>query len=371
MIFISLNYAVKNFEKQINKDDFSRYVVGVDIGGTNTNLGIAGIQNTKTTLLFSLSFKSQELPSLIPAVNEILAYAKENYNIEAAAACVGAAGVVTSLNDFAKLTNVEWDVSTKELLRETSLHSAFIINDFQAVGYGINLLDPNNKNDMISVKPQHKNNQTKSTKAIIGAGTGLGKSILVYNERFGAYFPIPSEGGHSDFPPRDNLELELLDFIKNFRSFSQPVTYEELLSGRGLVSIYNFLREREKFKATEYTKEIDNLSEKASLISKYKEVDETCAETFRLFARFYGRCAKNFVLDTLATGGLYIAGGIAAKNKEIFASNEFFDEFEDAYRRTEILKEVPVYVIVNYDVGLYGSCFAAMYKSYRLNEGLP
>lgn len=101
------------------------------------------------------------------------------------------------------------------------------------------------------------------------------------------------------------------------------------------------------------------------LISNYRLVDPLCKETFRLFTRFYGRCAKNFALATLAMGGLYIAGGIASKNKEIFSAPDFFEEFENASQRRDVLKEIPIYVILNYDVSLYGACFAAMCHSQK------
>lgn len=264
------------------------------------------------------------------------------------------------------MTNVKWNVRTDELVNETSLYSAYIINDFQTIGYGINLLNPKNKNDIIPVRVKPEKVDITATKAIIGAGTGLGKSILVYDEHFHAYVPIPSEGGHGDFPVYDSFEQELVNFVKNLRNITQPITYEELLSGRGLESIYMFLRHLKKFEASQFTREIDGSINKTVLISRYKEQDETCAEVFRLFARFYGRCAKNFVLDALATGGLYIAGGIASKNIEIFSTKEFLNEFENAYRKNDILEQVPIYVIVNYDVSLYGACFAAMYNMIKL-----
>ncbi len=138
------------------------------------------------------------------------------------------------------------------------------------------------------------------------------------------------------------------------------------MSGRGIEGIYTFIKSMEQFKPSKITKEIDAASEKAPLISQYKKSDETCAETFRLFTKFYARCAKNYVLDTMATGGLYIAGGIASKNKEIFTSKEFLVEFRDAYRRSNILNNVPIHLIVNYDVSLYGTCLAALHKN--LNE---
>jgi glucokinase len=359
---IGLDYDFKKYSLQFNPSDFSNFVLGVDTGGTNTNLGVAGIKETSLELLFSLKFKTKELDSLIPAVNQTLTYVKDNFNIIIQNTCIGAAGVVSSDQDYVKLTNADWDLNTNELIEKTALYSAFIINDFEAIGYGINLLDDKNTKDVFSVRSVDKENIGK-TKAILGAGTGLGKSILVYNQQSKTYIPIPCEGGHVDFPVHNNYELGLINFIKEFRNISQPITYEELLSGRGLESIYMFLKQSGKFEESQYSNEIINSIDKAELISKYKEVDDQCTETFRLFSKFYGRCAKNFVLDSLATGGLYIAGGIASKNKEIFSSDIFISEFENAYRYSRYLKETPIYVILDYDISLKGACFAAMYKS--------
>jgi glucokinase len=361
-----MEFNVKNFNKDILNQHFSSYVLGIDIGGTNTNIGIAGVINLKSILLFSLNFKSKELESLVPAINDTLSYAKNNYDIEVEFACIGAAGVVSSSNDSAQLTNVSWDVNSAELINKTSLQSVYIINDFQTVGYGVNLLDSNNKNDIFPIRTEKSDLIShRLIKAILGAGTGLGKSILIYDENFNAYIPIPSEGGHGDFPAQNNFELELTEFVKKLRGINQPLTYEEFLSGRGLESIYLFLRNKQEKIKTNFSDEIDNAVDKAPLISKYKEQDETCKETFRIFTRFYARCAKNFVLDSMALGGLYIAGGIAAKNKDIFKSKEFFREFENAYQRSDILKEIPIYIIVDYNVSLHGACFAAMLQSQK------
>lgn len=358
-----VSYSVRIFNKEQLENKFSSYVLGADVGGTNTNMAIAGIKNSIPSLLFSLDFKTQDLESLISPIKETLTYAKEKYNIKADLACFGVAGAVTP-KDLIELTNVKFNINRNELIKKTSLDNILIINDFQAIGYGLNLLDKKNKNDLFEIR--NSNNQmypTFSTKALLGAGTGLGKSILIYNKNLGIYVPFPSEGGHGDFPPQNDFEMQLIKFIKKYIGISQPLTYEELLSGRGIENIYLFLKNSQQFEATDYTNQINKAAEKVSLISKYKESDETCKEAFRLFTKFYARCAKNFVLDTMATGGLYIAGGIASKNKEIFKSKEFFDEFENAYRRSEVLKEIPIYIIINYDVSLIGACLAAMYSS--------
>lgn len=365
-VFIPLHYTIKNYTKHVYKDDFSFYVLGVDIGGTNTSLGIAGVKNCTLTLLFSLNFKSQEVPSLLPVISETIEYANNNYNIDITSTCIGGAGVVSSDNNYVELTNVKWNVKIDEIVNKTPLSSVFIINDFQTIGYGINLLDPNDRNDIYPVRINKENVDHRETKAILGAGTGLGKSILIYDKLFNANIPIPSEGGHGDFPVYNNYERNLVNFVKKLRNIKQPLTYEELLSGRGLENIYLFIKHINKFGETPYTDKIDISKNKALLISKFKDKDEICNETFRLFSRFYGRCAKNFVLDSFATGGLYIAGGIASKNIEIFSTKEFLNEFENVYRRNDVLEKVPIYVIVNYDVSIYGACFAAMYNLNKL-----
>jgi len=308
-----------------------------------------------------MKFRTNELLSLEPAILQIINYAKENYGIKLINACIGAAGVVSPNQDYVKLTNANWEINTKDLIDKTTLDSAFIINDFEAIGYGINLIDINNTKE-VNIIRSVKNEKVGKTKAIIGAGTGLGKSILIYDDKSNIYKPIPCEGGHADFPIRNNFELDLINFIKDFRNITKPITNEELVSGRGLENIYRFLKVTKEFGDSQYSMEIENSTDIAEAISKYKKVDDLCAETFKLFTKFYSRCAKNFILDSLATGGLYIAGGIAQKNQEIFSTDIFLKEFDNVYRYSKYLKETPIYIILDYDISLKGACFAAMYK---------
>jgi glucokinase len=354
---------IRKFDEEILKNNYSSYVMGLDVGGTNTNIGVAGVKDGKTSLLFSLNFKTKQLESLIPAINQTMEYSKDEYGIDINAACIGAAGVVSNSEDYVELTNINLNISARKILEKTTLSNVRIINDFQAIGYGINILDPNNKNDVYIVRS--KKVRSNSTKAVIGAGTGFGKSILVFNHNIKAYIPLESEGGHSEVPLHDDFEFDLANYIKEKIGIEEPLPYEEVLSGRGLENVYYFIREKLDNSDSKYSKEIDYSNNKPELISKYKDKDKICKKTFKLFAKFYGRCAKNFVLDSMASGGLYIAGGIAAKNKEIFESKQFIDEFENAYRRSAILKKVPIYVIINYDVSLLGACFAAMLNENR------
>lgn len=364
------NIIIKKHLTGINKDNFDTFVLGSDVGGTNTNTCIAGIKDKKVELLFSLHFKTKDLESIEPAIKKTIQYAKENYDIKTDFACIAAAGFVKE-NKFVKLTNASWDINIDEIKKNTNLRDVFIINDFQAIGYAINVLDHKDEKQIFTIRQKDKSEkEIFSTKAVIGAGTGLGKSILIYDKNFASYIPIPSEGGHSDFPIKNDFEKKIAEYIRKERGIEESLTYEELVSGRGLEGIYEYLRKIEKYKPTRYTEEIDNSDDKPPLISKYKDKDETCRETFKLFVVFYARCAKNLVLETLSTDGLYIGGGIVSKNKDFFTKDIFIEEFESAYRRSDVLKETPIYIIMNYDVSLYGACFAALHKIFLrdLNE---
>jgi glucokinase len=335
-------------QREIKTEEYDGFVLGGDVGGTHTNIGVAGAKGGEATLLYSAHFNSQKLPSLAPAMREALDYGRDRYGIEVDRGCVGVAGAVTDCSR-AKPTNLPWVVDGEEMKNEFGLEEFRIINDFQIIGYGIDSLKDG---DLFSAKAGEPG--FGETRAVIGAGTGLGKAILLFDGK--RYVPIPSEGGHADFPAHDQFDLELADRVRGKRT--TPASYEDLLSGRGIERIYEFLRERRG--GTEKTGEIEEAEERAALISKYRETDPLCRETFKTYAKYYGRCAKNFVLETLVTGGLYIAGGIAAKNREIFVSPEFHAEFLNAEKQRHLLEKTPVHVIVNYDVSIIGACNAAV-----------
>ncbi|MBN1322461.1 MAG: glucokinase [Methanotrichaceae archaeon] len=342
----------------ISKGDYASYVLGVDIGGTHTNLGVAGVASGKATLLYSTHFQSQELSSLIPAIRGTLNIGGDRWGIEVKRGCAGGAGPALACRR-SRLTNVPWDLDADEIEREFGFDGFYIINDFQAIGYGIDLLG---EGDLLQAKAGAPG--AGETRAIIGAGTGLGKAILIHEDA--GYRPHPSEGGHGDFPLHDDFDLELARSLRGDRK--TPLSYEDVLSGRGIEGIYAFLSRRDG--GSRRSREIFGAGGKAALISKHRFEDDLCREAFSVYARCYARCAKNFVLDCLATGGLYIAGGIAAKNADIFLSSEFHEEFLKAEKQRSLLERTPIHVILNYDVSLYGACHAATIAAYRNDRPL-
>lgn len=357
-----MDYRQKMHKDNVDKSDYEYFVLGADIGGTNTNMGIAGVRNNKIEMILSTHFQTKKISSVVPAIDTTLALAQDMYNIDIRDSVFGVAGTISDDGKRCKLTNVDIDVDIDEILRRTPLRRARLLNDFELIGFGINMMDTACSKDIVRLKEgaSSKQGDHRPAKAAIGAGTGLGKSILVYDSRRDAYVPIPSEGGHVDFPAKDEFELKLVDYVRRHKGVE--VCYEELLSGRGIENIYDFLRSRKGFQSTSMTDEIDRSAQRSMLISKYREKDPICKETFRLFAKYYARCGKNFVLDTLAMGGLYIAGGIAAKNKGIFRLPDFLEEFLHCppTQYKEVIERTPIYVILDYDISIIGACFAAM-----------
>ncbi len=332
-----------------NISAFDKFVLGGDLGGTNSKLGIAGVKDERTTPLYFAHFRTQELDSIVPAIEEVLDYSKQKHSIETDSSCFGVAGIINQERNFSDLTNAKWTIDTREIVNKTILNSASLLNDFEAIGYGLNVLD---EKDFFNVT--NKSGIPKMTKAIMGAGTGVGKGILIYQNEF--YVPLPSEGGHMDFPVQTREELDYIEFVKAVRNVDQ-VSFEDTVSGKGIENIYLYLRHKNG--PSEHSDEIDSSKDKVPLIAKYKYKDLNCKETFRWYSKFYGRCARNFVLDYLPRGGLYIAGGIAPRHLEIFRSNEFTREFYNSHAHERILREIPINIVLNVHAGLFGACFVA------------
>ena len=346
-----MRFTKKEYKK-VNSKPYKSFILGGDIGGTNSALGVFGIKNSFPEILISFSYKSMELESLDAAINEVLDYCKKNYDIGIKKACIGVAGVVSPDNNYAKITKLGWNLSSKEIHKKTGLSQIIFINDFEAAGYGINIIK---KNQFVAIKKGSK--ISKSNKIVIGAGTGLGKSLLVFNENKKFYEPVASEAGHMDFPAQAEQELRIAAFIKKNKKIKQNISYEHVLSGQGLRNLYLFFRKSNKFAPTKYTKEINKSNCSPELISRYRKLDKTCRAVFEAFRNNYAKFARGMALDDLSFGGIYIGGGIAPKNRDIF-DKKFVELFEQSHERAYILKQIPIYLILDYDLGLLGAGFA-------------
>ena len=239
----------------------------------------------------------------------------------------------------------------KILLKNTKLNKILFVNDFEAIGYSINILS---KKELMPIKKPH-NEIGQAPVIVIGAGTGLGKATLLYNNGLNCYIPLPSEAGHADLAAQGKEEIEIVDFIKENEKV-RNVSYEDVLSGRGLSRIYAFLSGK-RLKPAKYAKEINKEKNKPEIISKYRKTDMACKKTFEVFAALYAKFARNCAVDAMPYGGVYIAGGIAPKNRDIFGKN-FVKAFEDNEKMKAVLRSIPIYLILNDNAGLLGTGFA-------------
>ena len=348
-------YTFKEIVHVKKEYDPTRLLLVGDVGGTHCNFAIAEVAQRRVKLIISLHFLSNEITRFSDVVCWILKYVQEKYDIKVDKACFAGAGPVGLEPDVIRMTNLLWTIDVKNLKKYSSLKDIKIINDFEAIGYGIDVID---QKDIICIhegecvkKKKHFN------KAIIGAGTGLGKGVLVWNEQRTHYIPVSSEGGHVDFPAYNQEEFLLLKYIQDDvkKEESSPVELEDILSGKGISTIYKFLLKNRAFNSSMCTNEIAKSYYDASVIALHKKTDPCCQQTFEWFAGFYGRCAKNFALDVFALGGVYIVGGIAAKNPEIFREGLFLSEFFNNKKMKFFLKKISVYVVIDYNVSLYGA----------------
>jgi glucokinase len=325
-------------------------VLAGDIGGTNSNFGVCDISSGKVRLVLSLHLKSKEIKDFAQVVNQLLNYLWSKYQIKINKACIGSAGVISANRDFCKPTNLSFAIDAQKIIQVTALHTVILINDFEAVGYGIDWIA---KKDLIEIK---KGKQREyANRAIIGAGTGLGKNILGWDYSLKGYIPIPSEGGHADFSAYSNEEFEYLVYLKNMIRDSYPISWEDVLSGGGIVHLYNFLGLKHSYQKSKIAGMIKMNGIGPEIIFGHCQQDKQCADTYKLYAGYYGRCAKNFALESLSLGGLYIAGGIAAKNVSLFYQPEFLQEFMNNREMSMILQDIRICVVKDYNVSLFGA----------------
>lgn len=337
-----LTFTQTTYVKKIPKN--ISCILGADIGGTNSNFGIFASTNEKLKLLLSLRFKSQTITDFTILVQEILEYLKNKYGITIYNSCFAAAGIVSENRDYCKPTNLDFALNAKEILEKTDIKYVTIVNDFEIIGHGIYATFPKSL-----IKVNEGFPRKHGAIAILGAGTGLGKCIMHWNNTLNRYLPVPSEGGHADFAPQSPIEYELTEYIKITEKKSCNISWEDILSGKGISRIYDFFYEKNGKQGGE------NIRLHPDKIFSSRTINQNCFDTYTLYTILYARCAKNFALDALALGGVCIAGGIAAKNVELFKQKSFMQEFTNCCKQKKFLANIPIYVVTDYNISLYGA----------------
>jgi glucokinase len=323
-------------------------VLAGDIGGTKTNLALFSVHGDKLHSESLRTFPSKHYSGLVPVLQEFLA----GDGHKADAACFGIAGPV--VDGKVKTPNLPWMIDTAELRHALKLDSISLLNDLEAGAYGIFTLD----NDEFCTLNEGIMRQSGS-KALIAAGTGLGQAIMYDDGRH--FHPLASEGGHGDFAPRDELEIELLRYL--IGRFGH-VSYERVLSGPGLFNIYRFLKEsRGMEEPKSLTEQFAAADDPSVVVSKAGLAGEAeiCVKSLELFVSIYGAEAGNLALRAKSVRGLYIGGGIAPKILAKLKDGTFMRAFVDKGRYTDLLDGIPVQVVLNDQAALRGAAYYAAY----------
>ncbi|HVW76948.1 MAG TPA: glucokinase [Alloacidobacterium sp.] len=328
-------------------------ILAGDVGGTKVHLALYGFQNGELTHVRDKKFPAQEYSGLEVVTKRFL---EESGNPEVTAACFGVPGPVRQ--GRLKLTNLPWVLDSAELSSGLKIQHLFLINDLEANGYGIAELHA----DQIYVLSEGDASAV-GNRALVSAGTGLGEAILVWNGKM--HVPMASEGGHADFAPRNEEEIDLLRYLQ--KQLSGRVSFERVVSGIGLKNIYAFLRDEKGMEEPAWLKERMLQEDPNAVIGELGEAgtNELCVKTLEIFVSAYGAEAGNLALKVLSVGGFYLGGGIAPKILKTMKSGIFMNAFTDKGRLSELLVHMPVRIILESRAALMG---AAAYAEARAAE---
>ena len=309
------------------------HLVG-DVGGTKSHLAL--VDGDK--IVRDQRFASGDYQDLTTIAREFLAGGQEKID----KACFGVAGPVR--DGRCQATNLPWVIDSKELASDLGASAVYLLNDLEANAWGINVL----KEDQLFVLNQGV--EASGNEGLISAGTGLGEAGLYYDGK--GHLPFATEGGHTEFGPRTDLEIELFIYLRD--KFGH-VSYERVLSGPGLADVYRFLvdvkgRPDVVGSGVEKSELPKHVSEKG-----LEESGSTCREALEIFVDLYGAEAGNLALKFLALGGIFVGGGIAPKILPLIKKGLFMKSFCDKGRFESLMKDIPVKVILEENTAMLGA----------------
>jgi glucokinase len=310
-----------------------------DLGGTKTQLGLFRAHGGRPEMLDVREYTTLDYPSLSAMISNFLGATGVRPQ-EVQFCCVGVAG--PNVKQVAKLTNVPWLIDGRELMASTGIRRAWILNDVEAMAYGVPALRP----DELHVL-QHGEFNADGNACLMAAGTGLGQALLV--RQHGRLVPSPSEGGHADLGPRTPREVALVQFLTTLYG---RATYEHVISGRGFINLLRFTSAN----ASPLLTRIEESALPAEISRRGLErSDPHCIEALELFVTIYGSAAANLGLQCVATGGVYLGGGIPSKILPAFDQPFFMDAFRAKPPMTRLLERMPVAIVLNRQTGLLGA----------------
>ena len=321
-------------------------ILAADIGGTKTNVALYENGDTGLKPLREQRYVSAHYPSLNDIVHD---FCGKTLPDRIAAAVAGPV-----IDGKSKLTNLPWVLDSTAMSRDMKIPVAFV-NDLEATAYGLAGLTEDQRVTLTAGDPTAKGNI-----AILAPGTGLGEAGCYWDGR--NYHPFATEGGHSDFAPRTTLDVEIFYYLQ--KQYGH-VSWERVVSGMGIKNIFHFFTEVRKEQVPEWLSERMKDNDPAAVISQsaLRHEDLVCAQTMELFVRYMATEASSLVLKLMATGGLYLAGGIPPKILPLLQGDSWTKNFDNNGRMHEFSDRIPVHVVMNDKMALQG---AAYYGAFNM-----
>jgi glucokinase len=335
-------------------------ILAGDVGGTKVHFALFNFEDGRLIPVRDHKFPAADFAQLDDVVHRFLdegdGHAAEDRK-DIVAACFGCPGPVR--DGRIKLTNLPWSLDTRLLRTSLGIEHIFLLNDLEANGYGV----PELGNDAIFVL--HEGDASAvGNRGLVSAGTGLGEALLIWDGKQ-RHIPIPSEGGHCDFAPRNEREIALLRYL--MRQLTGHVSFERVVSGIGIKNVYAFLKDDQKMEEPNWLRDRLATEDPNAVIGQCAEngSSEICFETMQIFSSAFGAEAGNIALKVLAAGGMYLGGGIAPKILKTLQTGAFTQAFLDKGRLSPVLEAIPVRVILDDTCALLG---AAAYAEVRASE---
>jgi len=328
-------------------------ILAGDIGATRTRLAAFETEGNRLQCVVEKTYMSQEYGGLA----EILPQFIRAEGIPVHSACFGVAGPVRA--GRSKISNLPWTIDSRELAKQLKLNSVGLLNDLEAYAYGIDALE---SKDFITLS--EGSDDAEGNRAVISARTGLGMAGL-YWDGF-RHHPFACEGGHADFAPTNDLQMELLAYLQ--RKYGR-ISCERVLSGPGIRNIYEFLRDAHKAEEPAWLRDQINAAHDVSALISGLALDGKagiCEQTLSIFVSIFGAETGNCALHYMSTGGIFIGGIIAAKIVAKMKEPVFMQSFLDKGRMEALLKDMPVKIVTNDDCGLVGAArYTLVQKAFR------
>jgi glucokinase len=327
-------------------------ILAGDIGGTNSRLANFEVVQGRVQPSVEETFPSRGSASLDDIVRTFVS----KHNLRVTYACFGIAGPIR--HGRSETINLPWVVDAEQLAQQLGLATVWLINDLEANAYGVAALAPEDFAILNEGTPDAEGNA-----AVIAAGTGLGEAGLYWDGK--QHWPFASEGGHASFAPDNALQVELLQYLQ--QQFTH-VSWERVLSGPGLYNIYTFLRDTQRGSEPAWlTEELRQVDPPAAIAgAALAGTSDLCVQALDLCVALYGAEAGNLALKVMATGGVFVGGGIAPKIVTKLKEPTFMQAFCAKGRLHTVLTEISVRVIMNDKTALYGAARCAALRAAML-----